>query len=218
MMDAVTEVGAVDTSDSWLSSMNGKAPSTLRNHRSGVRQFEKWLVAHDRPRGTAGDLVAVTGSDVEAWLADLRAAGRDAFAVRIHQGTLRSFYGWALEERAIGTNPMARIKSARDQASWRALLSRGDLAALFGACAGGEFEDRRDAAVIRLMATSALGVAETLELQVGDVDVVDRVVSVRLGFHGGTRFAGFDPNTRPSYRRQPDQLKMPVEVAALNNR
>ena len=68
-----------------------------------------------------------------------------------------------------------------------------DLHLLIKACAGKEFRDRRDEAIIRLMAETGMRAGEVCGLTVPDVDLVRGLVTVRRGKGGRGRVAPFAP-------------------------
>jgi integrase/recombinase XerD len=58
-----------------------------------------------------------------------------------------------------------------------------------------DFRDRRDEAILRLMAETGMRAGELLDLTVGDVDLVRGIVAVRRGKGGKGRLAPFAPQT-----------------------
>src|SRR3954447_23861320 len=92
---------------------------------------------------------------------------------------LRNFYGWATDEQEVVENPMLRVKVAKAEPPKVAVLNDADLAALFKACEGTTFYDRRDLALLRLLAATGLRASEVVDLAATDVDLNNRVLIVR---------------------------------------
>jgi integrase/recombinase XerD len=190
--------------DSWRLSLHGKAARTGVLYLAELERFTAWLVGHGRPRATPGDLAAVGRSDVEAYLTDLQAQGRAPATIRSRWIALRNFYGWAADEDEVADNPMARVKVAKATPPPVEVLNDSDLAGLFKACAGTGFYDRRDLALLRLLAATGLRASEVIDLAAEDVDLANRVLIVRHGKGDKSRSARFDPGTAQAvdrYRR-----------------
>ena len=181
--------------------MHDKSPRTISLYLRTVGWFTDWLKSHDRPKDALGDLAAVSRQDAEAWFADQRANGLQTTTIRSRWIGLRSFYGWAHEEEEIDVNPMARIKMAKADPPPIELLTADELTRLFKACAGKDFYDRRDLALIRLVASAGLRSSEVGDLHAGDVDLAKRVVYVRAGKGDKGRFGRFDQVTAQALDR-----------------
>lgn len=190
--------------DSWRLSLHDKADRTVVLYLSELDRFAKWLDQNGRPKTNPGDLAAVVRSDVEAYLTDMRSAGRSASTIRSRWISLRNFYGWAAEEEEIGENPMLRVKVAKAEAPPPDVLTEAELTALLKACEGTSFYDRRDLALIRLLASTGLRASEIIDLAATDVDLSHRVLVVRRGKGDRSRMGRFDPATAQAvdrYRR-----------------
>jgi site-specific recombinase XerD len=163
--------------------------------------FADWLTENGRPDGAAGDLIAVTRQDAEAWFGAQRGAGLTPSTLRSRWIALRNLYGWAFDEDEITTNPMARVKVEKGNPPPIQVLSETDLAAMLKACEGTGFFERRDLALIRVMASTGLRLAEVMALRVDNVDLTKRVLFVEHGKGDKARFARFDPTTAQALDR-----------------
>jgi integrase/recombinase XerD len=190
--------------ESWDLSLHDKAPRTRKLYNDEARRFVSWLVAHGRPDGAPGDLLEVTRGDVEAWLSDLRAVGLSANTLRSRWVVLRNLYGWATEEDEITANPVAKVVVSKPALPPMKLLTDDELRALFAACAGNDFTDRRDLALIRTMAATGVRVSEVCALIDDDVDLRNRRILVQHGKGDRARLVRIDPQTAQAldrYRR-----------------
>jgi site-specific recombinase XerD len=190
--------------ESWDLSLHDKSPRTRILYNDEARRFAAWLHAHDRPAAAVGDLLAVTRTDVEAWLSDLRAAGLSANTVRSRWVVLRNLYGWATDEEELDRNPMEKIIVSKPSLPPMKLLTDDELRALFRACEGRDFVDRRDLALVRTLAATGMRVSEVCAMADDDLDLRNRRILVRHGKGDRARLVRFDPETAQAldrYRR-----------------
>jgi site-specific recombinase XerD len=180
--------------ESWQLALHRKRPRTVAHYLAEVDRFAQWLAEHDRPESAPGDLAAVTKRDAEAWIADQRAQGLSGNTIRNRWVALRSFYRWAEDEQEVAESPLARVVVDRPDTPAPATLTDTELAALLEACKGVTFDDRRDLALIRLLAATGLRASEATGLLLDDVDLANRIVRVE-GKGGRFRLVRFDPAT-----------------------
>ena len=181
--------------ESWQLSLHGKAPRTVRLYLDEARRFAAWLTEHDRPAASPGDLMAVDRRDVEAWLTSLKAAGRSQATMRNRWVALRNLYGWALAEGEIDASPLEKVVVAKGNPPAPDVLTDDEIKRLLKACEGSDFNERRDLAIVRLMLATGLRVSEVCDLTVGDLDLLNRIVSVRHGKGDKARLVRFDAPT-----------------------
>ncbi len=187
--------------ESWQLSLHGKAPRTVTLYMQEARRFAEWLRATGRPAAAPGDLLAVTKQDVEAWLTSLRAEGRAQNTMRNRWVVLRNFYGWALAEGEVETNPVERVVVAKGGNPAPDVLTDEELKRLLKACEGSDFNARRDLAMVRLMLATGVRVSELCDLTLGDLDLMNRLVLVRHGKGDKARLVRFDAPTAAALDR-----------------
>lgn len=187
--------------ESWTLSLHGKSPGTRGLYLRIVAWFEDWLVANDRPAGAPGDLLAVTRQDAEAWFGSMRTAGLAPATIRSRWIALRNLYGWLTDEEELDANPMAKVRVEKANPEPVRVLSDDDLRALLKACEGKDFLDRRDLALLRLLASTGMRLAEVADLRVGDVDLLKRVAYVEHGKGDKARWVRFDAETAAALDR-----------------
>lgn len=173
--------------ESWALSLHAKSPLTVGLYLREVRRFA----------GTLGKtpLIAATKVDVQKWIGDMQRAGAAGNTVRSRFYAVRAFYVWAHDEQEVDYNPTARITVPRPDPPPPATLSTEELAALFDACGGAGFRERRDLALLRMFAATGLRTAEMLRLELVDLDLAGRVAVIRKGKGGKPRAVRFDPET-----------------------
>lgn len=153
----------------------GRSDRTVVIYLQSVRFYAAWLVAQGRPP----TLEELNRAGIREWLATL-AETNEASTVRTRHKGLQRFCGWLVGEGDIDANPMTGLEAPNPPAKPVPVLSDSELTALLKACAGKDFRDRRDEAVIRLLLDCGLRVSELCGLGVDDVDL-DRDMSVVRG-------------------------------------
>jgi len=143
----------------------------------------------------------VSRGDIEAYLAASAAAGLAPNTRRNRWVALRSFYGWAADDEEIDPNPAAKVKGPPKHNQPVRMLTGEDLAALFKACSGTDFLERRDLAMFRFMAATGVRRAEAAALAVGDVDLSNRLAYIRHGKGDRARVVRFDSATNAAMDR-----------------
>lgn len=157
---------------SWTLALDadGYARNTLVSYPRALRH----LAAH------LGDTVApadVTRDDIRAWIIATRQATSSGTA-RAHFAGIKHFFTWAMTEGEISTNPCDGIKTPPTNQTRTEILTPEQIRAMLATCAGSEFRNLRDRAVIMLFADGGLRLAELHGLAVADVDVAQRIVYV----------------------------------------
>ena len=187
--------------ESWTLSLHDKAPRTLGHYLDEVWRFARWLADHSRPAAAPGDLLAVERKDVEAWLMAQRTAGLSQATMRNRWVALRNLYRWALTEEEIARSPLERVAVAKANTPAPDVLTDDELKLLLKVCAGSDFYGRRDLALIRFMLATGLRVSETVDLALGDIDLVNRIALVRHGKGDKARAVRFDSATAAALDR-----------------
>ena len=172
--------------DSWVLSLRAerKSAETIKSYRDGVRAY---LASAD------GDVL--TRASVGAWVAGLLDAGAEAATARARQLAVRRFSAWLAAEGETPADPLAGMAPPKLDTKYVPVLSEDQLRALIAACKGQEFRDRRDEAVIRLMAETGLRAGELLALTLADVDLAAGTALVRRGKGGKARRVPVSPRT-----------------------
>lgn len=186
---------------SWELSLHGKSPGTRGLYLRVAGWFADWLRHNGRPEGAPGDLLAVTRQDCEAWFHAQRVDGLAAATIRSRWIALRNLYRWLADEEEIDANPMARVRVAKATPEPIRVLTDDELRALLKACEGRDFHARRDMALIRLLASTGMRLAEAVDLKVGEVDLKSRLAYVEKGKGDKARWVRFDAGTAQAIDR-----------------
>lgn len=158
-----------------------RADETVQAYRRSIDQFQAWLDELEEPV----ELGLVTREHVLAW--------RDAMKERYSHSTIalrlsgiRSFFDWAIERGAPIINPTAGVRMrgrGKARRHKRDELTDDEIRALFETCAGkGRLSgpssiDRRDRAMLALMAYCGLRTVEIERAKLGDLETKeDRLI------------------------------------------
>lgn len=151
----------------------GKSPKTLDNYSRAVAAFAD----HLHGQGLADDVSTVTADDVRRFLIGLQGKVAPSTEYRNYSG-LRQFFGWCVREDELDVSPMANVRPPKVPEPRTQMLTSAQMKALLAGCAGKSFVDRRDTAIILLLADTGMRRAELAGLSVGDLDLHGRVVEV----------------------------------------
>ncbi|MBB3604530.1 site-specific recombinase XerD [Mycolicibacterium sp. BK556] len=165
-----------------------KSPQTVKSYGDGVRAFLKWCADKGHSPALDRDLM-------KAFVADLLDAGAEPATARARQLGMRRFSAWLAEEGEVDDDPLLGLKAPKLDSKVTGSLSEDELRKLIKACVGKEFRDRRDEAIVRLMAETGMRAGEVCGLVVADVDLPRGLVTVRRGKGAKGRIAPFGPQT-----------------------
>ena len=152
------------------------------------------LRRHD-PGEQRGEPPVLTRPLVTAWVADQLTAGASPASAATYLAGVRQFSKWLAREGELPTDPLLGMASPKSDVPVTPVLSEDDLKRLIKACQGPRLKDRRDEAIIRLMANTGMRIGECCALDVADVDVVNLTATIRRGKGGRGRIVPFDPTT-----------------------
>jgi integrase/recombinase XerD len=163
---------------SYLEFERGLSRNTLEAYRSDLLQYGRFLDERELSALDAGP------GDVADFLEGL-ARGTDerppASAATVHRKSacLRSFYRHLRRDGLLDTDPTAALSSPRRARKLPHVLSRGEVERLLSQPRGTEPTALRDRALLELMYACGLRASEATGLEVGDVDLEEKVVLAR---------------------------------------
>lgn len=157
-----------------------KSAQTIKSYGDGVRGFIRWCEGNGHTPALNRDLV-------KGFVADLLDNGAEPATARARQLGVRRFSAWLEEEGEVDTDPLLGLKAPKLDAKVTESLTDAELRRLIKACGGKEFRERRDDAIVRLMAETGMRAGELTSLTVADVDLNRGLVTVRRGKGGKGR-------------------------------
>jgi site-specific recombinase XerD len=150
-----------------------KSPKTIDNYRRAIVAFADWCAADERD----DDIEIVTADDVRAFLVSLRGKVAPSTEYRNYSG-LRQFFKWLVAEGELGASPLANIRPPQVPEPVTKMLTATQMKALLADCAGNDHTNRRDKAIIMLLADTGMRRAECAGLATDDLDLPLRVAHV----------------------------------------
>lgn len=172
-----------------------KSPQTVKSYGDGVRSYLSWCADHG--------LDPILGRrQVASWIDALLTGGASAATARARQLAMRRFAAWLLDEGELDDgDPLAGLKPPKLDTPVSEPLTDDQLKALLRACRGSDLRDRRDEAIVRLMAETGARAGEVVGLDVADVDLSAMTAVVRRGKGGKGRVIPFSPQTAQAVDR-----------------
>ena len=158
----------------------GKAAKTVRTYTEAVQWFAATRLRRESGRG---GWEQVSRQDVQEWMAWL--LGRYSAAYASNQfRALQQFFKWLAAEEEI-PDPMAGLRPPHVPDKPVPVFADGDLPRLERACAGRSFQQRRDTAIIAVLAATGIRLAELAGIRYdpdeprrSDVDLWHREITV----------------------------------------
>lgn len=152
--------------------IRNRTDTTIRAYMESVDRFSTWA----RGAGLTSP-EQVTRDHVRQWLA-VELDRVAAQTVVRHYSGVRQWFAWLADEGEVPSNPTAGIPQPSVPEKLTEVPEQDTLRAILRACSGKTFADRRDQALIRLMADGGPRSAEVAGLKVDDVNLDDLVVIV----------------------------------------
>ncbi len=171
-MDSVGDLERLERSFERHLRAENKSPKTVTTYGESVAQLRVYL---------AGEGIVsaheVRREQVEGFMAHLLET-RSAATASVRFRALQQFFRWLVDDEHIDADPMAKMRVPLVPEQPVPILSEDDLRALLATCRSRTFEDRRDEAIIRLLADTGIRRSELLGMECGDVDLDVGVVTV----------------------------------------
>lgn len=152
------------------------SPRTIQSYTESTQLLARFLTEQGMPT----TVVAIQREHLEAFISSLLQRWKPATAHNRYRGC-QAFFRWLLEEGEITVSPFAKMKPPLIPEASAPVLSDAQVKALVAATGGRTFEDKRDAAIIRILLDSGLRLAELANLRYDSRD--DLGSDVDLDFH-----------------------------------
>jgi len=190
--------------DSWVRSLRARARSeaTVSAYVTDARKLDVWLSEH----GTTP--TAATRRDLEGYLAALRVDNKAPATIARRYRSFLQFYKWLEEEDELdAANPMVKMSPPKVPVQPPPVITPSDLTKLLAACDTprqrpgkplatnpdkATFENKRDKALVLLLATTGIRAGELMGIDVEDVDK-SRETFVVTGKGGRDRIVALMP-------------------------
>ncbi len=148
------------------------SPLTCKNYRRDLERFVEYLDS----AGVAG-WDGVDSEHVRAFSAACFRKGLSPRSIQRRLSAARSFFRFLIREKTVATNPVTSVASPKSKKRLPGNLDADRMARLLDIAGDGAIVDR-DRAILELLYSSGLRLAELVDLDLGDVDMQDATVRV----------------------------------------
>ena len=150
----------------------GMSPRTTRAYLRDLESFRGWCAAHG-----CTSCKAIASSRIQDFIAAEHRRGLGARSLQRLLSSLRAFFAWLVDAGQIERNPALGVRSPQVRRRLPETLDVDQAARLLDADAT-DFLAARDLALMELIYSSGLRLAEVLSLDLGDIDLRECVVRV----------------------------------------
>jgi integrase/recombinase XerC len=165
--------------EAFSRSIGGQSPATVRAYAADVEAFTQWA-----SRAGVEDAAGVERMLLRRYLAYLTTRRYARATIARKASALRRYFAWQARRGALAEDPARRLRAPAGGSRLPRVLDRGELEVLLDVAAGAEetpleqAQRLRDDATLELLYGAGLRVAELCGLDVGDLDLRGRTVTV----------------------------------------
>lgn len=144
---------------------------TIKNYAVDLREFSH-SVAEKKPND-------INAMDIRGFLADLKSHSYTKSSMSRKLACLRSFFKFLSRENILENNPVAGIQTPKREKRLPIFLNCDEVTHLLDAPNKGNWEEKRDKAILETLYSSGLRVSELVGLNHEDVDFFGGLLRVR---------------------------------------
>ncbi|MEM7610676.1 MAG: tyrosine recombinase XerC [Pseudomonadota bacterium] len=148
------------------------SPHTQSNYGRDLRQLAEWSAKQG-----IENWQALSTPHVRAFAAAHFRSGKSPRSISRMLSAARAFYHYLVREALASINPVVGVSAPKAQKRLPGTLDADSMAALL-AIEGDDALTRRDRAILELLYSSGLRLAELVNLEIGDIDLADRTARV----------------------------------------
>ena len=178
--------------------IDGKAESTIKQY---VRTLLKLAELIGKP------YTEMSAYDIRYFLGDIKQRGSKNSHIENQRSYVSTFFQWMFDEEMIRKNPCAKVKTIKVEKEIRMPFSAVEIDRMRLACSR-----PLDRAVIETLLSSGLRREELCNLEVSDVDLDKRILTVRHGKGGKDRVAYISDVAAEHIKIYLDKRKIESEV------
>jgi len=157
---------------SWLAVEKGRARNTLVAYRRDLATFERWASEEGVAPASVGP------GDIERYLADLRARGRNPASLARATTALRGLYRFWVGEGLLAGDPTADVRSPKLPRRLPKALEETQVIGLLDSVDGTEPVDLRDRALLEVLYGTGARISEVVGLSLLDLTGDDGLLRV----------------------------------------
>jgi len=200
---------------------------TLKSYRGDLSHFVAFLLGPaaagadpDKHPNDAEVVRAIRGVDVMAvrrYLAALRDADYSRATVARKLATLRSFYKYLCRTGHLDENPVAAVRTPKQERRLPKFLDPSEIERLLDAPKGNDLLTLRDSAILETLYSTGVRVSELCQLDLDDVDFLGEVIRVR-GKGKRERLAPIGSFALKAIRRYLDARRLHAQASSFDAR
>lgn len=170
--------------------LRGKSASTQKTYKQSLIKFSDWL------SGAGADIEGYSRSDVQQYIDYMVAKGKSASTINKDWNAIKKFSSWMKKNECIEDITVVKQQDYKQTAPKS--LERKELLKLFRDV--DRSDNKRDIAIIQVLANTGIRVSELVNLNQYDVTISDRKgnLVVRSGKGNKERSIPLNPETRRS--------------------
>src|SRR5215468_2504226 len=153
---------------------NNYSPKTVRAYIDDLRQFTTWLATGSV---SADDPKTISKLDINKFLGHLasrRATGKTRYRKVV---AIKKFFAFLKENGIIRNNPAETVIPPLKEKRLPAVLKKNEYKALLFEAS----QNPRDYAIIQTILQTGLRISEVTNLDLGDIDLINKTLTVRQG-------------------------------------
>ena len=158
----------------YLIAEKNLSPYTLRNYRSDLLDFARYLEDHESAGPLDGDR-----QSFRRYLAQARDAGLVTASLARKVSTIRSFYRFLVREGHLDANPLANVSAPKRERRLPTILTKEHLSALIQSADQDTPQGFRNRAILELMYAAGVRLSEVVALDLQHLDLAERTLLVR---------------------------------------
>ena len=185
MQDWPLDAGFLGWLESWQRGLEAstRAHKTILIYRVAMTRLGKFVAW----RYHQVDVLSITRQHIEEFLIFTVNTNHSAYTVSTYYQAINRFYKWLLEEGEIAVNPVEKIRTPKVPETDREVMSVEHITALIKSCDGNEFNQRRDAAIIRVLIDTGMRLSELTCVTLTDVDLKEKTIHIPKAKGGKNR-------------------------------
>ncbi|MEK6684718.1 MAG: tyrosine recombinase XerC [Nitrospirota bacterium] len=163
----------------YLQVERGSSAHTVRNYRSDLEQFERFLVPSAKEPAKEPEWTEVDPLKIRAYLAHLQQKGVQKSSIARKLAVLRTFFKYLQREGVVKNNPARLVATPKQEHHLPVFLTVDDAFALMEASSGEGLAGLRNRAILETFYSTGIRLGELVTLDVHDLNPNEGLVLVQ---------------------------------------